>query len=579
MAERAQVRAMVARRALLLCGIFILVALLLTVRLYLVQIVHGASYRAEGMGQYVQADPESQNRGTIFFTAKDGTLVSAAVSESGYKIAIDPQTLPAIQAAYTALNAITPIDQTVFSRAAANKTATYAVVAQHLPPSVGVPIEKLNMAGVILAPDTWRDYPGGTLASQLLGYVGFTGTSTTQTGVYGLERFYDQTLSSPTSGLYVNPFAEIFTNVQELVAPDPADQHGSVITSIEPNVQAQLEKNLQQVMQQYQPQFAGGIIMDPHTGAIYAIAGTPAFDPNNYGAAGASIDYELREVQGRYEMGSIMKPLTMAAGIDSHAITESTTYDDTGCITVSTYKVCNYDFKARGVIPMQQILSQSLNVGASWVATQTGYPTFTQYMKAYFGPKTGIDFPDEVASALNNLDSGAAPAVNYDTASFGQGITVSPVQMIRALAALANGGVMPEPHIVTAVQYESGVTRTIPLQSGIRVFATSTADTVTHMLSIVFDDALGNGKFKQQHYSFAAKTGTAQIPMPGGGYYPGSTYLHSFFGYFPAHDPRFIIFLFAWEPHGQEYASATLAQPFVNISQFLINYYNIPPDR
>ncbi|HWP61021.1 MAG TPA: penicillin-binding protein 2, partial [Candidatus Paceibacterota bacterium] len=420
---------------------------------------------------------------------------------------------------------------------------------------------------------------GGSIASQMLGFVGFEGTSTVRVGEYGLERWYNDTLMSPSAGLYVNPFAEIFTNVQQIADTDPTQEHGSVITSIEPSVQAQLEKELQGVMHDYSAQFDGGIIMDPKTGAIYAIGGEPSYDPNNYGAVDNPLDYQLREVSGRYEMGSIMKPLTMAAGIDSGAVTKNTTYNDTGCITVSTFKVCNYDLKPRGVIPMQQILSQSLNVGASWVATQMGYPTFTKYMKSYFGQKSGIDLPGEVPADLDNLGNGNAPAVNYDTASFGQGITETPIQMIRGLAALANGGVEPAPHVVSAIQYESGVTRTLPVAAGLRVFSTSTAATVTSMLQIVYDQALGNGKYKMEHYSAAAKTGTAQIPMPGGGYYPGDQYLHSFFGYFPADNPRFIIFLFAWRPVGQEYASATLAPAFFDLEQFLINYYNIPPDR
>ncbi len=567
------------QRARFLGIVFILGAIVLSARLYFVQIVHGEDYAQSAMGQYVKPVTGGENRGDIYFTAKDGSLIAAAVSESGYAIAINPHTLGNPALAYQKLNAITPIDRAEFLADANNSSASYVTVADHLDASVGPKVQALQLPGVILAPDEWRSYPGGSLAAQALGFVGYVGTSTEPTGVYGLERSYNDTLLSPNSGLYVNPFAQIFTNLQEAVASDPANGHGSVVTSIEPSVQAELEKTLQSVMQQYSPQFAGGIVMDPHTGEIYAIGGTPSFDPNNYSATGDPIYFQDREVQGRYELGSIMKPLTMAIGIDTHAVTPNTTYNDTGCITVSTYKVCNYDFRARGVIPMQQILSQSLNVGASWVATQTGYPTFTTYMKKLFDQKTGVDLPNEVSSDLGNLDDGHAPAVNYDTASFGQGITLSPVQMIRGLAALANGGVMPNPHVVTAIRYESGITRSIDPGEGTRVFATSTADAVTNMLTVVFDDALGNGKFKEQHYSFAAKTGTAQIPKPGGGYYPGDTYLHSFFVYFPAHDPKFIIFMFAWEPKGQEYASATLAQPIMNIAHFLINYYNIPPDR
>jgi len=567
-------------RTRILCGCFILAATLLVVRLYFVQVVHGSEYTQDADAQYEEANPDTLARGDIYFTTKDGDTVSAAVMQSGWRVAITPKAIVDAQKVYDQLNAIAPVDHDRFFQSAAKTSDPYEEVAFKLTDDQADKIRTLNIPGVMLVADQWRYYPGGTLAAQALGFLGYQGTSTIKTGAYGLEKQWNDTLTEEGNGLYVNPFAEIFTNLQAAVSTDPGAHQGSIVTSIEPSVQQQLEKVLDQVMQQYTPQFAGGIVMDPHTGEIYAIGGTPSFDPNDYGSVSDPADYQDKLVEGRYELGSIMKPLTMAAGIDSGAITANTTYNDTGCITVSTYKVCNYDLKARGVIPMQQILSQSLNVGASWVATKTGYPTFTKYMNAYgFGEKTGIDLPNEVTGDLSNLGTGNEPAVNYDTASFGQGIAVSPIEMIRALSALANGGVLPNPHVVTGIKYESGITRSIDPGQGPRVMSTTTAATVTAMLQNVYDNSLLNGKIKMDHYTVAAKTGTAQIPQQGGGYIPGDVYLHSFFGYFPANDPRFIVFLFAWKPQGQEYASATLAQPFYQIAQFLINYYDIPPDR
>ncbi|HVM73720.1 MAG TPA: penicillin-binding protein 2 [Candidatus Paceibacterota bacterium] len=567
-------------RTRLLGGFFILIAALLVVRLYFVQIVHGAAYKKEGTAQYIQTNPDTQSRGEIYFTTKDGGLVSAAVSLSGYSIAINPHLLTDPPLAYKGLNAITPIDQNTFMTSAAASTS-FVDISDHLSDAQAALVQKLNIPGVIISPDEWREYPGGALAAQVLGFVGYDTGSTTRSGEYGLEKQYDDTLSQSSTGLFVNPFAEIFANMEDIVATDPSAAHGSIVTSIEPNVQHELESTLADIMSQYSPTFDGGIIMDPHTGLIYAMAMDPSYDPNNYGNASDPGVYQNSLVSGRYEMGSIMKPLTMAAGIDSGAISTSTTYDDTGCITVSNAKVCNYDFKPRGVIPVQVILNQSLNVGASWVATQTGYPTFTRYMKAYgLGTKTGIDLPGEVTGNLTNLDDGQGPAVNFDTAAFGQGITVSPIEMIRALSVLANNGQLPNPHVVTAIRYESGITRSVPTTEGPQVLKPSTALTVTNMLRTVYDDYELHGKIKMEHYTAAAKTGTAQIPDPStGGYIPGQVYLHSFFAYFPATNPRFIVFLYAYKPKGQEYAADTLAMPFYQLAQYLINYYNIPPDR
>jgi cell division protein FtsI/penicillin-binding protein 2 len=568
-------------RARILCAFFILIATLLLVRLYFVQVVHGAEYQQEGTAQYVQTDPDSAGRGNIYFTTKSGDLVAAAVSLSGYSIAINPKLLADPASAYGQLNAVAPIDKSTFLSDAANTSSSFTTVAQHLSDVQAASIQKLNIPGVIISPDEWREYPGGTLASQVLGFVGYNGTSTTRVGLYGLEKEYNSTLSESSSGLYVNPFAEIFANIKDIVSTDPSANQGSIITSIEPNVQQELENILAEVKSQYNPDFDGGIIMDPHTGEIYAMAMDPTFDPNNYSSVASPSVYQDILVTGRYEMGSIMKPLTVAAGIDSGAITASSTYDDTGCITVSGAKVCNFNFHAYGISPVARLLDLSLNVGASWVATQTGYPTFTRYLNSFgLASSTGIDLPNELTGNLSNLGNGHGPAVNYDTASFGQGITVTPIEMIRALSALANGGVLPEPHLVTAIKYDSGLTRTIPIEQGPQVLKPSSALAVTDMLRVVDDDYELNGAIKMTHYTAATKTGTAQIPDPStGGYYPDGIYLHSFFGYFPATDPRFIVFLYAWRPVGQQYAADTLAMPFYQLAQYLINYYNIPPDR
>jgi len=570
--------ASVAVRARVIGGFFIAIALLLILRLYFVQIVHGAAYEKDALGQYVEQSSESEDRESIFFTTKDGALVSAAVMQSGWRVAIQPPQLTDPQGEYDKLNSVISVNTARYFASAGNKNDPYEEVALHLDDATAQKVRALKLPGVILVQDQWRFYPGGKLAAQALGFVGYKGSE--KVGAYGLERFYQDTLEESSNNLYVNPFAEIFSNMQSALAINPADHVGSVVTSIEPNVQAQLEKTLDQVMATYTPVLAGGIIMDPKTGAVYAIGARPAFDPNSYNTAPDASVYSNPLVEGRYELGSIMKPLTMAAGIDSGAVTTATTYNDTGCITVSTYRVCNYDLKARDVIPMQEILNQSLNVGVSFVATKTGYPAFTKYMHAYgFADKTGIDLPNEVTGDLSPLGTGSSPAVNYDTAAFGQGVAVSPIEMVRALSALANDGVLPNPHVATAIKYESGITRTLDPGEGTRVLSTTTAQTVTNMLSTVYDTALLKGALKMDHYSVAAKTGTAQIPKQGGGYIPGNVFLHSFFGYFPAHNPRFIVFLFAIKPHGQEYASATLAHPFYDIAQFLINYYNIPPDR
>ncbi len=566
-------------RLRILSGVAIVVALLLGVRLYFLQIVHGEDYALDAQGQYQEQSPDTEERGTIYFSSTDGGLVSGAVMQTGWRIAIAPKNISDPESVYVQLNAITSVDQERFFNSAAKVNDPYEEVAFRVDDGAAKQIRALKIPGVLLVHDQWLNYPAGILAAQTVGFVGYQGSNTSRVGVYGLERQWQDALSISSSGLYVNPFAEIFANLQSAFASDVSAQKGSIVTTIEPTVQARLEDALNGVMETYSTRIAGGIIMDPQSGEIFAMAMRPSFDPNTYNTVTDASVYANALVEGRFELGSIMKAITVAAGIDSGAITTQTTYDDKGCIQRSGKTICNYDLKARGVVPMQEVLNHSLNLGASFITEKMGYPSFTRYMKAFgFGEKTNIDVPNEVTGDISTLGSGTGPDVNYDTASFGQGVSVSPIAMIRALSALGNGGTLPNPHVVKAIRLDSGITRSIPIPPNVRVLSTTTAQIVSNMLVTVYDDALLNGEIKHDRYSIAAKTGTAQIAIPGAGY-SKTKYLHSFFGYFPAHDARFIIFLFAVEPHGVEYASATLARPFDEIEQFLINYYSIPPDR
>ncbi len=564
-------------RARVLCALFILVALILVLRLYFVQIVRGESYASDAMGQYVQHAGEEISRGDILFTTKDRASVAAAVTQSGWHLAIVPRDLIDAAAAYDALAAHVEIDRERFFASAAKANDPWEDIRERIPDDAAAAIRALKIPGVVLAQSKWRTYPGDELAAQVIGFVGYRGEK--KVGVYGLERQWQDTLSHTKEGLYVNPFAEIFTSVQAALASDITQQEGSVITTIEPAVQKQVEKTLESVVDAYAPRTVGAIVMDPRTGEVVAMGLRPTFDPNAYNTISDQSVFANPLVEGRYEMGSIMKPLTMAIGIDAGAVTAKTTYHDTGCFTRSGKTICNHDKKARNTTTMQQILSESLNLGATFVEERTGSATFTRYMKALgLDSKTGIDLPNEVTGDLSPLGDGTGPEVNFAAASFGQGISVSPIAMIRALSALANDGRMPNPRIVSHVKFASGITRDVEEKERPQVFKQETAHEVTRMLTEVFDEALLEGKYKQERYSIAAKTGTAQLVNPAGGYYT-DRYLHSFFGYFPAYDARFIVFIFAVDPMGATFASATLAEPFADISRFLINYYSIPPDR
>ncbi len=498
-------------RVRVVTALCILAALGIIGKLYFLQVIHGDEYARRADAQSVELANPLLNRGTIYFTDKDGTLLTAAaLRELG--------------------------------------TST----------------------------EHQRYYPGGSLAAQTIGFVAYNNDNE-QKGRYGLERYYDQTLARGGTDSYANLFVELFSGFAGTQTTDGGE--GDIITTIEPSVQSELERTLATYGTSWHPALSGGIVMDPSNGEIVAMAVSPSFDLNHFNEQSDPGLFKNPQNESVYEMGSIIKPLTIAAGLDSGTITEASTYDDTGCITLEQKKICNFDAKARGVIPMQEILSQSLNVGSAYVATKMGPAIFREYFlnRYKLGQETGIDLPGEIHGLVQNLQS--PRQVEYATAAFGQGIALTPVETVRALASLGNGGLLVTPHLVRAVKYDTGVTRTLSWGDGEQILKPETSVAISRMLTKVVDTKLANGTLKMEHYSMAAKTGTAQIANPAGGGYYTYRYLHSFFGYFPSFAPRFVVFLFAVEPKGAEFSSLTWAQPFGELVKFLINYYNIPPDR
>lgn len=569
----------VSRIWVLYVGIFLFAAILL-VRLVFVQIVHGDEYREQADRQYNTGGNGNFNRGLIFFSEKDGQLISAATLETGYTVAINPNIMTDAEGVFQKLSAIIPIPRDIFFLKAEKKNDIYEEVAKRISADKAKAIQELNLKGIFIAKDKWRLYPGGRTAAHLLGFVGYK--DDTLAGRYGLEKYYNDTLERSSGDLYSNFFAQAFSLTRSFFEKNGWHE-GDIITSIEPSVQGVLEGALEDITTTWSSQSSGGVIMDPATGEIYALAQVPDFDPNSFGKEKNSGVFLNPIVESIFEMGSIIKPLTMAAGLDTGAVTPATTYNDKGFLVVDRATIRNFDGKGRGVVPMQEVLDESLNTGAVFVMEKLGKERFRDYMTRYgLGEETGIDLPGEVHGSLKNLDDNLnnKRMVEYATASFGQGISMTPIETLRALSVLANGGVMVTPRVVQEIKYTLGFSQKTASDSDYkRILKPETSEAITRMLVHVVDNSLLGGTVKKEHYSIAAKTGTAQIAREDGKGYYTDRYLHTFFGYFPAYDPRFIVFLYTKHPQGARYAAYTLTKPFMSIAEFLINYYNIPPDR
>jgi len=265
--------------------------------------------------------------------------------------------------------------------------------------------------------------------------------------------------------------------------------------------------------------------------------------------------------------------------LNEHVVTAKTTYNDSGSVIVEDKEIFNFDRKGRGNnVTMQEVLNQSLNTGMVFVEKKLGRNNLKNYLLSYgLKDKSGIDLPNESSGLVSNLNS--PRELEFANAAFGQGIAMTPISMIRALASLGNGGKLVVPHLASKIKYQDGTYKTLEYPVTDTKISQATSEEITRMLVGVMDQSLKGGQAKFEHFSVAVKTGTAQVANNTSGGYYEDRHTHSFFGYFPAYDPKFIVFLYAVNPKGVAYAANTWADPFLDITKFLLNYYEVAPDR
>ncbi len=560
--------------------IFLCISIFATIligKIFLIQVVHSSSYSEKADRQYSTPSSNIFERGTIYFSRKDGQLVSAALQTTGFKVAINPTKILVKESVYQELSKIITLDYNDFITKASKENDPYEEIANHLTKEEADAISSLKIPGLSIYKEKWRFYPGNYLASQTLGFVAYKGDELE--GRYGLERQYNSTLSMNKDNPYVNFFAEVFSNISDTIL-NSKDEEGDIVTTIEPGVQSFLEKTLQDVKDKYQADSMGGIIMNPEDGSIYALGSKPDFDLNNFSKVKNNATFSNPLVENVLEFGSVVKPLVMAAAIDKGVVTANTTYDDKGSVLVEDHTIYNFDKKGRGPgTTMQEVLSQSLNTGMVFVEKKLGKQSMRDYFISYgIKDKTGVDLPNETSNLVSNFLI-SPREIEDANAAFGQGIALTPIGMIRALASLSNGGNLVVPHIVQKIKYNNGTEKEMIYEKKPVKISKTTAEEITRMLVNVMDKGVEGGKPQLEHYSVAVKTGTAQVANNETGGYYEDRHTHSFFGYFPAYNPKFIIFLYAVNPKGVPYAVQTWANPFLSITKFLINYYEIPPDR
>jgi cell division protein FtsI/penicillin-binding protein 2 len=513
------------------------------------QLVKGGYYLAKADSETAASADAAANRGTIYFTDKDGKTLPAALDQNFPTIWASPKDVTDPVAAATTLAPILNMSVTTLEGLFKQPNSTYAGLVKKADAATEQAVNNANIPGVYTDLIPQRFYPLGSVGAQVLGYVGPNTSNNGQSGHYGVEGFYNSVLNGTASST-------------DGVAAD-------VDLTIDPNLQAEAEKVLDALVAANNASGGSVIIEDPTTGKILAMGATPSFDPNNYGSSPIA-NFLNTSVQAVYEPGSIFKVLTMAAGIDAGKITPNTTYDDKGYVNVGKAHITNYNLTTYGAYgpgtTMTEVIEHSINTGAIFAENQTGNSTFTEYMKKFhLDQPTGIDLPGEVAGDLSQLNP-KSPQVDFDTAAYGQGVAVTPIELVQAVASIANGGIIMRPYVNAALQPES-VGRSV---------SASTAAQVTAMMTAAVDDVAGAPAIND--YSIAGKTGSAYIPNPAGGGYLNEL-TDSYIGFGPTPDPKFIAFIRLNTLPVTSLAAESVVPAFKELAQYIINYYNIPPDR
>jgi cell division protein FtsI/penicillin-binding protein 2 len=437
----------------------------------------------------------------------------------------------------------------------------------------GEAILALDEPGIECLAEHRRSYPEGELFAHVLGIVNNTGD-----GFYGVEGYHNQLLHGEAGHRRVeqNPVGvELpFSPLDE----EPPRPGTSLILTIDRNIQFIAQEELLRALDEYGAESGTVLVMDPRSGAVLALVSYPAYDPNDFAQA------ELRllpdpAVSKMWEPGSIFKIVTWSAGLDSGTISPGTTFYDDGALEVGGRVIRNWDRQGHGLVTMQDGLVQSLNTVAAFISTSTGKDQFYTYLRRFgFGTLTQVDLASEGPGMMKLPgDSNWFPS-ELGTNSFGQGVAVTPMQMIVAVAAVANKGMLMKPYIVGEMisKDPDGTLRRIQVEPMMVRWAISqqTAKTVTQLMVRVVQD--GATKAQIPGYTVAGKTGTAQIPTPYG-YHPSDT-IGSFVGFAPADDPQFIVLVKLDKPTESPWGSQTAAPTFRAIAERLFVYLQIPPD-
>ncbi len=452
----------------------------------------------------------------------------------------------------------------------------YEPIRRRVSDETSAEVERANLQGIYLLREEFRFYPEKDIAAHITGFVS-EDEEGAMSGKYGIEGRYDELLRG-TPGFV---FSELDTKGRWISMGvrrrNPVEDGADVVLTIDRTVQYVACKALKEAVEKHQADAGSLVILNPKTGAILAMCGAPTFDPNAYGNVESLAVYNNQPTFNAYEPGSVVKPLVMAGALDAGVVTPNTTYNDTAEVQIDRFTIRNSDKQGHGIQTMTQVLERSLNIGMIFVMRQMGGDKLTEYMRRFgFGSATGVEITAEAAGDVSSLDKGYE--VYWATASYGQGVTMTLIQLAAAYGALANNGAMMKPHVVQEVRFADGTIDVAEPETVRQAVSAHTSQLTTAMLVSVVEHGHAKGAQVEGYY-MAGKTGTAQVANDEGQGYKADETRVTFAGYGPARDPQFVVAIRMDHPRTTPWAEGTVVPVFGEIADFLVDYLAIPPER
>jgi cell division protein FtsI (penicillin-binding protein 3) len=551
-------RAAANRRIVLLASVFALLLGAALTRAFWLQAINGSAYAAMATRQHRETVVVPAGRGTIF----DRNGEPLAIGEQATTVFANPRQIVRPRDATLVICEKLDLQPADVYPLVSDRSKGFVYLARKVSPLDASKLEEVGLQGLGFYPEELRTYPQERVASQVLGYAGLDNK-----GLEGLERSLDKVLAGKAGSRTV--VKDPIGRALDVVSTKPETPGRNVRLTIDHQIQANAEAVLEETVRRYGARAASAVVMDPYTGAVYAMATAPGFNANRFPTTRAD-RRRNRAVTDTYEPGSTFKLVTIAAGLEEDVITPGTAFRLPPTIQVADRVIREAHDRGTETMTVRGIVERSSNIGTITIAQQLGEGRLAYWIDRFgFGRKTGIDFPGESAGFALPYDEWSGSTIG--SAPIGYGIAVTPIQMARAYSAIANGGVLVEPHLVDRV---GG--RTIARGRGKRVVSREVSKQMLAMLRGVVLEGTGT-EAAIPGYTVAGKTGTA-AKIDSSGRYSHTDYVASFVGLVPATKPRLVIMVMVDEPSGSIYGGEVAAPAFRQIARFNLQHLEVPPD-